>query len=296
MSDFTRAELLTRASAELWAILPSALQAMLSQSKSLQPLEVELVALSKPGPKAGRVVRVPIVGPISRRDSIWSMWFGGVSVERLTKILREASADDTIGTVMLDIDSPGGTVSGMPALASEVRRLAESKHVVAVANSLAASAAYWLASQADEIIATPEALVGSVGVLAVHEDWSKALEQGGIKVTYISAGKYKTEGNPEEPLTDEARAHIQSLVDDAYALFVGDVAQGRGVSAADVKANYGEGRLLTAKDAKAAGMIDRVAGIDDTIRRLTGVRAEASSSLVAKRRRVDLLAKMQPMP
>jgi ClpP class serine protease len=97
-----------------------------------------------------------------------------------------------------------------------------------------------------------------------------------VKVSYISAGKYKTEGNFEEPLTDEARAHIQSIVDDSYGLFVGDVARGRGVSAADVRANYGEGRALTVKDAKAAGMIDRIAGYDETVRRLAGVKAESA--------------------
>jgi len=236
------------------------------------------MAMTRLGPKSGRVARIPIMGPISRRDSFWSALFGGTSVEGLVKIMRDVAVDETISTVLLDIDSPGGTVAGMPELAAEVRRLRESKHVVALANSMAASAAYWIASQADEIVATPEALVGSVGVFAMHEDWSKLLENAGVKVSYISAGKYKTEGNFEEPLTDEARAHIQSIVDDSYGLFVGDVARGRGVSAADVRANYGEGRALTVKDAKAAGMIDRIAGYDETVRRLAGVKAEDPST------------------
>jgi signal peptide peptidase SppA len=265
-----------QAQAEPWAILPTALQSLLANAGILRADNdtLEIQALSRPGPKSGRVARLPIMGPITRRDSLWSLLFGGTSIERIIKALREVAADETIGTVLLDIDSPGGTVSGMPELAAEVRALRESKQVVALANSLTASAAYWMASQADEIIATPEALVGSVGVFAMHEDWSKFYEQNGVKISYISAGKYKTEGNFEEPLSDEAREHMQSIVDDAYALFVGDVARGRAISPSRVRAEYGEGRVLVAKDAKTAGMIDRVATAGETVRRLTGIKAE----------------------
>ncbi|MGE5193882.1 MAG: signal peptide peptidase SppA [Deltaproteobacteria bacterium] len=275
-----RGEIMRLAALEPWAILPTALQQMLATAGVLheKPDEydeyVEIEAMSRPGPKTGRVARIPVMGAITRRDSIWSMLFGGTSIERLTKTLREVAEDETIGTVLLDIDSPGGTVSGMPELAAEVKRLRASKHVVALANSLTASAAYWIAAQADEIVATPEALVGSVGVFAVHEDWSAFYEKNGVKISYISAGRYKTEGNFDEPLTDEARAHMQTIVDDAYELFIGDVAKGRQIAPSRVRAEYGEGRVLTAKDAKAAGMIDRIAGADETVRRLAGVKAE----------------------
>jgi len=165
----------------------------------------------------------------------------------------------------------------MPELVSEVRRAAETKRVVAIANDMAASAAYWIAAQADEVIATPEALVGSVGVFTMHQDWSEAMRQAGVATTFIQAGKHKTEGNPFEPLSDEARDHIQSIVDAAYAQFVGDVAKGRSregapVSVATVKADYGEGRVLTAKDAKAAGMVDRVETYTQAVARLSGVK------------------------
>ncbi len=311
------------AQSESWAIWQKWLMACLANVQPPTPnqlradeIPVERQAISKPSLKSGRVVRVPIVGAISRRASFWSMFFGGTSVDGISKALREIAADDTIGTVVLDIDSPGGTVAGIAELANEVRQLRDSKHVIALANNLMASAAYWIGSQADEIIATPDALVGSVGVFMMHEDWSSALEMAGLKVTYIQAGRYKTEGNPDEPLSDEARDHLQGIVNDAYALFVGDVAKGRGISASEVKAKYGEGRVLTAKDAKAVGMIDRVAGVEETMRRLTGVKAEeetptieepsptlpspastqgdgqtVGNSLAAKRLRLDLLEK-----
>lgn len=280
-------DLAMRASAEAWAIWQPALQLMLMGERVERPDipdadwqiigevgPIDMQAATRPGPKSGRVARIPVMGSISRRASFWSLMFGGTSVDGLTKALHEVALDDTIGTVLLDIDSPGGTVSGLPELAAEVRKLRESKHVVALANSLTASAAYWIASQADEIVATPEALVGSVGVFSVHEDWSKAMDRIGVKTTYIHAGKFKVEGNPDEPLTPEARDHMQAIVDDAYRLFVADVARGRGISPADVRSKYGEGRVLTAIDAKAAGMVDRIAGFDETVRRLSGVRGD----------------------
>lgn len=307
----SRLQLMMRACNEVWAILPEVLQATLlnfsAESIGEARSDMDLQAAAKPIPKIGGVARVQILGSLTHRDSIWSWLFGGnSSVERLTKTFRDLGADQDVSTVLLDIHSPGGTVSGLPELAAEARALRGKKHVVALANSLTASAAYWLASQADEIVATPEALVGSIGVFTTHDDYSAMLERIGISTTYISAGKYKTEANPDQPLSDEARAHLQSIVDDAYGLFVGDVAAGRGVTPAVVRSDYGQGRVLTAKDAVAAGLIDRMATSDETMRRLTGVRAEdphpdplpngegedISNRLTARRRRLELLNKI----
>ena len=301
--------LLIEAGRTAWAILPSGLHAILAATAPTGAQD--LVAVTRPGPKTGRVAQISVVGSISRRSSIWSEWFGGASVDGLIAALRNVAADPDVKTVLLNIDSPGGTVDGLPELAAEIRTLRESKHVVALANSLAASAAYWIASQADEIVATPEALIGSIGVFTLHVDWSAYNERVGIKPTYIAAGKYKTEANPDQPLDDEARDYLRTLVEEAYSLFVADVAKGRGVSAATVRSDYGEGRVLTAKDAKAAGLIDRVAGYHETIARLTGVKAETDpsfpnasignpddddhqtvgNSLAAKRLRLELLEK-----
>jgi signal peptide peptidase SppA len=277
MDELTMRYLWLRSQAEPWAIWPEALKDMMARLAAADaPLGQvdERLAVSKPGPKSGRLAQVSIIGSISRRRSLWSDFFGGASVEGLSQVLRDVAADDSIGTVLLNIDSPGGSVDGLPELAAQIRQLRESKHVVALANSLSASAAYWIASQADEIIATPEALVGSVGVFMMHADWSKFMDSIGIKYTYIFAGKYKVEGNPDEPLSDEARSHLQSIVNAAYDLFVADVAKGRNVSAAMVRSDYGEGRVLTAKEAKAAGLIDRVAGYNETVARLGGMKAE----------------------
>lgn len=240
-------------------------------------LEAYYANAGRGGTRSGTVAVLPVLGPIVKRDSMFSMLEGSTSTTRMVQQLRALAADESVATILLNVDSPGGTVSGLPELAAEVRRTRETKHVVAIANDMAASAAYWIASQADEVIATPEALVGSVGVFTRHVDCSALNQQQGMKPTYIHAGRYKVEGNPDEPLSDEAREHIQSIVDDAYAMFVGDVAKGRSrdgapVSVATVKADYGEGRVFTAKDAKAAGMVDRIGTFNETIARLSGVK------------------------
>jgi ClpP class serine protease len=139
---------------------------------------------------------------------------------------------------------------------------------VAVANPLAASAAYWIAAQADELAVTPSGLAGSVGVLAVHVDESKALEQAGLTVTPITYGRRKREAAGIGPLSEEGLAGIQERVDYFGKMFERDVAAGRKVSAAKVSADFGEGAMLTAEQAVKAGAADRVATLDEVVARL----------------------------
>lgn len=215
------------------------------------------------------VAVVPISGVLSARAGLMEQTSGMVSHEQVAAMLAAAEADQSVRAIVLDINSPGGTVAGTPELAATIRGL--SKPVVAQVSYMAASAAYWLAAQADEIVVTPSGEVGSIGVVRMHEDVSKAADNEGVKVTFITAGKYKAEGNSFEPLSDDARAEAQRSVDQAFAMFVGDVAKGRGVSTATARGeSFGQGRMLGAKDAVAAGMADRIATYDETIARLLG--------------------------
>jgi signal peptide peptidase SppA len=177
----------------------------------------------------------------------------------------QAASDPDVGAIVLDIDSPGGLVDKIPETAAMVREVATQKPVVAVANTLAASAAYWIGSQASEFVVTPSGEAGSIGVYATHRDMSKNYESLGIKHTLVSAGKYKTEGNPFEPLSSAASGALQESVDDHYGLFVKDVAAGRQATVAEVKNGYGEGRTLTAKRAVEAGLADRVDTLDNVV-------------------------------
>ena len=183
----------------------------------------------------------------------------------MARQFRAAMADPDIGRVILDVDSPGGQVGGVEELAREIYQARGQKPVTAIANGLAASAAYWIATAADEFVVTPSGQVGSIGVFGMHQDVSAALEKDGVKVTMVSAGKYKTEGNPFEPLTDEARAAMQGMIDEYYSLFVDAVARNRGVDAAAVRGGFGEGRVVTAQAAVRLGMAARVAPFDEVV-------------------------------
>uniref|UniRef100_UPI002625CC0E S49 family peptidase n=1 Tax=Ferrovum sp. TaxID=2609467 RepID=UPI002625CC0E len=167
--------------------------------------------------------------------------------------------------ILIDIDSPGGSVYGVEELAAQILAARGQKPVVAVANSLAASAAYWIGSAASEFYCTPGGEVGSIGVWQAHEDLSDALKYEGIDVTLISAGKFKVEGNPYEPLTAEATAFLQSRVDDYYNAFVAAVAQARAVNTDEVSNGMGQGRVLGASAALTLNMIDGIMTFDQVV-------------------------------
>ncbi len=217
----------------------------------------------------GSVAVIPMYGVISQRMGLMSAMSGGTSIDELRGQLRQALADPAVSAIVFDIDSPGGATDGVPEFAAELRQARQgAKPIVAQVNTLAASAGYWLAAQCSEVICTPSGEVGSIGVYAMHEDVSRQDEMAGVKTTLISAGPFKVDGNPFEPLTDTARAAIQEQVDAFYSMFVADVGRGRKTNADNVAANYGQGRTLLAKPALAAGMIDGIDTLDATLARL----------------------------
>lgn len=217
------------------------------------------------------VAVIPVLGVVSARASMLEQQSGMTSPEALGVAIDRAAADPGVKTIVLDVNSPGGTVAGTPELAAKIRAARSAKQVVAQVSYQAASAAYWIASQADEVVVSPSAEVGSIGVIAMHEDVSAKAKADGYAPTFITAGKYKAEAHPFAPLSEEARAEIQSKVDAAYEQFVGDVAKGRGVPVATARgAKFGQGRMVTAADAVARGMADRIATMDETLARFMG--------------------------
>jgi signal peptide peptidase SppA len=212
---------------------------------------------------------VPLRGAVTPRGSLLSILFGGTGgLQGFRESFREALADDNVSAILLDIDSPGGLIDLVPETAAEIRGARGTKPIVALANTLAASAAYWIATQADELVVTPSGQVGSVGVYTVHEDVSKMGQMMGIQTTIVSAGDHKVDGNPYEPLSKSALASLQEQVDDLYAMFVRDVAAGRNVGEGAVAAGYGQGRAVLADRAITLGMVDRVETFEQTVARL----------------------------
>lgn len=229
---------------------------------------------------AGAVAVLPVWGVIANRNFDASS--GMTSTEMIGKMLRRAVADDSVTAIVLDTHSPGGGAEGLPELGAEIFAARKQKYVVAHVNDHMCSAAYWLGSQATEIVSTPSGSAGSIGVYALHQDLSQMLEQEGIKITALSAGDRKLEGAPWEPLDEEARAHFQAGVDRVYKDFLAAVARGRGVDVKVVKEQFGQGRVFDAKEAKKRGMIDRIETLDETIARLAGGGSRRSSSTRAE--------------
>jgi len=266
----------------VWAMRPDALatlaQLVAREGRELAGEQIEARRATRTAGSARRPGGVAVVALsgvlMPGAGGLLGMLLGlGSGLATFRSELRTALDDPDISAVVLDIDSPGGLVDLIPETAAEVRAARGDTPIVAVANTLAASAAYWIASQADELVVTPSGEVGSVGVYATHRDVSRAQDAAGITTTLISAGMFKTEGNPYEPLGSDARGAIQASVDDYYDLFVRDVAAGRGTTATDVRDGYGQGRTLTAKRAVAAGLADRVATLEETVGRMASVAA-----------------------
>lgn len=281
----------------LWAMDPRSLGTLCrlaAEGRLEATVNADMEALRERGrPKAisGGVVTVPLKGVLAPVGGLLAMLFDIPDPLQVFRAgIRQVMADPKVGAIVIDVDSPGGVVDGIPEAAEELRSLRGSKPIVAHANGMAASAAYWLAAQADEIVMTPSGAVGSIGVYATHREMSGMMEMMGVKNTLISAGKFKTEGNPFEELSDEARAHIQEDVDHFYGLFTADVAKGRGVPENDVREGYGEGRILNAKAAKAARLVDRVETLDDTVARLA---KRQRGSLVAPRAEAEAGAQLE---
>ena len=227
-------------------------------------------AVKAPVRSSGGTAVIPISGPISPKTDFFTLFFGGTGLDRLRANLRAAMADDSVRSIVLDVDSPGGDVSGVDEMASEILSMRDRKPITAVANHWMASAAYYLGSQASEVVVSPTGMAGSIGVIMVHADLSRAYDQMGITPTVITAGKYKGEGNPYAPLSESDREHMQESVNDYYSMFVDAVARGRDATASAVRSGYGEGRMLTAKRAVSAGLADRVATLEAVLARHAG--------------------------
>lgn len=197
---------------------------------------------------------VHITGVLGQGD-VWA----DTDYANIRASVRQQLKDPSVKTIDLYVDSPGGSVLGLPETADTIFAANKVKPVRAFVNGIAASAAYWLASQASTITLTPSGEVGSVGVLDLHADISKALDSAGVKITAVTAGEHKVERAPFTALTDDAKSHMQQGVTAWYGDFLSAIRRGRG-ERVRTDSNYGGGRMLSARTALALGMVDFLGG------------------------------------
>ena len=224
-------------------------------------------AARAPGPPSGKVAVIPIHGTLVRRTSGLEAESGLASYTGIAAQLDAALTSPEVAAILLDIDSPGGESGGVFDLADRIRVASQVKPVWAVANDMAFSAAYALASAATRVFVARTGGVGSIGVIAMHVDQSVKDAQDGVRYTAVFAGERKNDLNPHEPISNEAHAVLKAEVDRIYDLFVETVARHRGLDADAVRAT--EAGLFFGPDAVATGLADAVGSLDDALTQLT---------------------------
>jgi signal peptide peptidase SppA len=213
-----------------------------------------------------KVAVIPIHGTLVRRTVGLEAESGLTSYAGLTAQLDAALASPDVAAILLDVDSPGGESGGVFDLADRIRAASSIKPVWAVANDMAFSAAYALASAASKVFVSRTGGVGSIGVIAMHVDQSEKDAQDGVRYTAVFAGDRKNDLNPHEPISSEAHAFLKGEVNRVYGLFVETVARNRGIEASAVRDT--EAGLFFGQAAVAIGLADAIGTFDDALAQL----------------------------
>lgn len=216
---------------------------------------------------------IPVIGPVTKKPNVFTWLFGGSASQIVAQSLQSALMDDGVKSIILYIDSPGGTVDGTQELAREIFNARGKKPIVAYTDGMLASAAYWIGAAADKIyISGDTTQVGSIGVVARHIDVSKYEESLGVKTSEVVAGRYKGVASQYRPLSDIGRQSIQDAVDYVYNVFLGDISLFRGLSLGTVKEGnsdtilWADGRIFLGRQAIEAGLADGQISYDDLLR------------------------------
>lgn len=276
-------------SQQVWAIQESTLDVMVEilrmRAAGIKLSQDEVQARIGAGPspsksqRLGSVGVLPLYGVISPKLTQMTAISGGTSLDQWIPQFRDLRDDPDVSGIAIIGNTPGGSVAGLIEAADEIYKARAVKPVTLIVEYMVASAGLWIGSACSEIVCSPSGEIGSLGCYMVHEDWSKANEMMGVKPTYISYGKYKTEGHFDGPIEGEALEYTQAQVDKIGQRFEKTVAKYRGVTVAKVRADFGQGRMLDAETALAVGLVDRIGTREDTIARMIGRRRGASASI-----------------
>lgn len=273
--------------AEPWAITAEGLETILTVAARENEVSIEALEAyrarhmpsSERLEQRGPVAIMTAVGPMFRRANIFTELSGATSYEMMRRDLQTALDDSAIKAIVLNLDTPGGTVNGVDELAKAIYEARSQKRIVAYVGGLGASAGYWLASQASEIVISDAAILGSIGVRMVVSDTGKRDAERG-QFEFISS---QSPGKRADVQSDAGRARIQRTVDALADVFIAAVAGGRGIKAEDVVSRFGGGDVLVGQAAIAAGMADRIGTFEAVVSELTEGRSSKPSSTSRKR-------------
>ncbi len=253
-----------------------------------------------------KIVLVRLTGPISYEGGGLLPIGPATSARRVAEVLRRARRDPAVKAVIVELNTPGGSVVASARIHEEILLLRRAgKPVVAVMSEVAASGGYYVAAAADHIVADPSTLTGSIGVVVVLPNLEEFNRRVGLRTVVFKSGRFKDMGNPARALTAEEAALFQNLVDEAYGRFVDVVAQGRGMDRTRVL-RLADGRVYTGAQAYRLGLVDALGSFDDAVstalqlarlsraRVVEYTRAGWLGSLLDLRLRADLPADLRP--
>lgn len=237
---------------------------------------------------------IEVVGELVNRGAWIGASSGLVSYEGLSHQLKKAARDSRVKTIVLDIDSPGGEAVGCFETAETVRKVAAVKPVVALFNGRACSAAYAIASGASKRVTTLSSVSGSIGVVMLHMDVSKAMKDAGVKPTFIFAGDHKVDGNPYQPLPEEVRERFEEQVNAFYEMFVDCVAAGTGLEAKAIRAT--QARTFDGPEAVRLGLADEIGSLESVINGLSAGTWSATKTEESMKKKTAAKADAKPAP
>ncbi len=284
-----------------WGISPQGLELVFARAE--QALSAPSAVDAKPSDAVERswsmtkrdgVAQLRVHGPLVSSDSWMRYYFA--SYEDIAHELHIAMTDQSIKALVLTISSPGGHVNGCQELAQIISAARGSKPIVAFVEGDACSAAYWVASACDEIVAAETSVLGCLGVQVAYLDDSKLLENWGLREIVVTSSQ--TPEKNRAPIDDAGRAAWQQMVDDLADVFLTTVATNRGVDRSVVDAQFGRGAVLVAKRAVSAGMVDRIGTYESLHAELAGGvwRAAQGGSATPSPAAAAATPKETPMP
>lgn len=229
-----------------------------SPRRSAPPLEELVVEEGEKG--AGKIAVIPIRGVIQADDR--SEW-GSSMVDDIVKALRTAAEDDQVKAVVLAVDSPGGEVTASDILWNEVGKVRMKKPVVAAMTSIGASGAYYLSCAASWIVANETTFTGSIGVIIQSLNYQGLFEKVGLDAVVFKSGKFKDMLSGSRKITPEEKAYVEGMVQQVYGRFLDIVANARNLPAGELREGLADGRILTGRDAKEAGLVDQIGYMED---------------------------------